>query len=57
MQLKIEEKLTGPNKNDIEIHEEEAEIKDSIEIVKCDLLDIELRMQDALKIAYTSFNS
>lgn len=57
MQLKIEEKLSGPHKNDTEIHEDEDEIKDAIETLKCDLLDIELKMQDALKGAYTSFAS
>jgi hypothetical protein len=55
MQLKIESKLSGPSKADVEIHEEEAEIQDAIETLKCDLLDIELKMQDALKGAYTSF--
>jgi len=57
MQLKIEEKLTGPNKSDVEIMEEERQIKEKIEIVKCDLLDIELKMQDALKGAYVTFAS
>jgi hypothetical protein len=57
MQLKIEEKFSSPNKSDVEIYEEEREIKDSIELVKCDLLDIELKMQDALKGAYSTFAS
>jgi hypothetical protein len=55
MQLKIYKKLDTPNKADLDVMEEEREIKDSIETVKCDLLDIELKMQDALKGAYITF--
>jgi hypothetical protein len=57
MIIKIDEKANSPNKAEIEFDEEERDIKDEIEIVKCDLLDIELKMQDALKGAYTTFDS
>jgi hypothetical protein len=44
MIIKIDEKFSTPNKNEVEIDQEENEIKEAIEIVKCDLLDIELKM-------------
>lgn len=57
MQLRIDEKLSSPNKNDVELEDDKTEITDAIETLKCDLLDIELRMQDALRGAYTTFAS
>jgi hypothetical protein len=44
-------------KNDIDFDEGEASVKEKVETLKCDLLDIELHMQDALRLATDKFTS
>jgi len=41
MQLKIEDLLTGPNKSDLEVDDEEKEMKEAIDELKTELLEIE----------------
>lgn len=57
MQLKIEDLLTGPNKSDLEVDDEEKEMKEAIDELKTELLEIEQKTGDALKGAYVQFAS
>ena len=41
----------------MEIDDEEKEIKEAVEVLKYDLLDIEMRCKDSLNGAYSQFAS
>jgi hypothetical protein len=53
MQAKIDKLIELRDEGDLD--EDENDIKVSIELLKEDLLDIEVRMQDALRDAYGKF--